>query len=707
MEDKDNLARRVERLESLVESLTVQVEKVISKEPLRTQPTPTTGTIPPPPPPVVEKSAVVYKPEPRSTLPPPAAPVSTEPKPSSFNFPDHMKKSEYWLNKIGITLLLFGAVFLFKYSVDQGWLTPVIRVVFGMALGLTLSIIGLRLFKKRKQFSQVLLGGSIATFYITGYSAFQLFHLVPYTAAFEFFVAVTLYSFFLALKQNEFIFSLIAIIGGLGTPFLLHTGESSTPGLMIYLCILLAGASGVYFFKGWWSFFWTTCVGGMTVIQLAIFNKDSMTYAEMLDKVSIEIALFLALPFFWIVPLAREIVAKKVPEMVNAKPPETGQSSPAAAKPNHAEINVNVLTVIIPFIALGLSVVVWDWSDNIWGTISLSMALVIGNAGWLLHSKTDFKSFAYTHFIVGLALLTVSLLFFLEGDVLFAAITLQAIAIHLIRIKVGSRPLTPVAHVLFGMVTLTLFARLMEHQQGTIIFNSRALADLLVPVSAFGLLRIFQKIDEKRIYLLIGFLGLAGITLRELDSNLEFFVIAVEALVLLYVSSRMNDRGLLTAAHMFGAITAAWLIYRLFNSSVGSPVFNEKALVDIFVIAMIAGATFILKEKDVRQFYFLTAHIAFLAWFLRELSSLDNGQGIVSIAWGIYTVGLFVAGLRQDLNFISKTAMVTLLILIGKLFLVDLADIETIWRVLIFLGFGTVLLFLSYYFRSIWRKRKG
>ena len=100
----------------------------------------------------------------------------------------------------------------------------------------------------------------------------------------------------------------------------------------------------------------------------------------------------------------------------------------------------------------------------------------------------------------------------------------------------------------------------------------------------------------------------------------------------------------------------------------------------------------------------MAAHITLLLWLLREMSPLTNGQGLVSITWGIYTVVLFVIGLRKDVNIVTKTAMATLLVLIGKLFLVDLANLETLWRILLFLGFGAVRLLLSYFFKALWKK---
>ena len=93
--------------------------------------------------------------------------------------------------------------------------------------------------------------------------------------------------------------------------------------------------------------------------------------------------------------------------------------------------------------------------------------------------------------------------------------------------------------------------------------------------------------------------------------------------------------------------------------------------------------------------------MAILGWFARELSTLPNGQGYVSIAWGVYTIFLLILGMRLNLNDLRTVAMGTLLLVVGKLFLVDLAKLETIWRILLFLGFGGLFLVISYYFPAL------
>ena len=44
-----------------------------------------------------------------------------------------LSSGEWWLNKLGIGLLLFGVAFLFIYSVERGWIGPWTRVGFATA----------------------------------------------------------------------------------------------------------------------------------------------------------------------------------------------------------------------------------------------------------------------------------------------------------------------------------------------------------------------------------------------------------------------------------------------------------------------------------------------------------------------------------------------------------------------------------------------
>jgi len=108
---------------------------------------------------------------------------------------DGFQHWEQWLNRLGIGLFVLGIGFFFLYAVERGWITPPVLVFLGLALGLGLVGLGGWLWE-RPLLGQYLQGGGLATFYITGFSAFQILKLVPFGVAFAVLVTVTILRLF-------------------------------------------------------------------------------------------------------------------------------------------------------------------------------------------------------------------------------------------------------------------------------------------------------------------------------------------------------------------------------------------------------------------------------------------------------------------------------------------------------------------------------
>jgi uncharacterized membrane protein len=65
-----------------------------------------------------------------------------------------------------------------------------------------------------------------------------------------------------------------------------------------------------------------------------------------------------------------------------------------------------------------------------------------------------------------------------------------------------------------------------------------------------------------------------------------------------------------------------------------------------------------------------------------------------------------VTGLRRDLTALRVLGTGTLALVVAKLFLVDLVEVEALWRILLFIGFGAVFLLLSYFLQTVWRSEQ-
>jgi uncharacterized membrane protein len=498
-----------------------------------------------------------------------------------------LRSGEWWLNKLGIGLLLFGVAFLFVYSVERGWIGPWMRVGFGAAIGTGLLAVGLRVYERRPAFSQVLLGGGVGAFYITGFAAFHLYSLLPYPVALGCMVAVTLLAFSLSLRQDGVPLSLTGALGGLGTPFLLHTDSGSLGGLLLYTCLILAGMGAVYFRKGWVSLLAVSFVGGWMVLLIGYADAFfSFAGPSPGDRRVLQAGVAFAWLLFWLVPVVREIL--------NAQ--------------DGRRASTHLFVVTAALVSFGFTAAVWELAAFDLGWIALSMVALYALAALVLRRLEGcFEDLSYTHALVALLFLTLAAILMLRGDALL----------------------------------LTL---------------------------------------------------------------------AAEAAVLHYIARRFSDNLVSAGAHLLFVAAAAWLVVRLVagtpvgSSGVTEPaVFNTRAVVDLLVIGLAFAGSLVVMPRGLSMVYRVAAHAAVLAWLWRELSPLPGGEAYVTVAWGVYAVGLLVTGLRLDRSATVREGMATLFLVAGKLFLVDLAEVEALWRVLLFVGFGVLFLSLSYYLQALWR----
>lgn len=514
----------------------------------------------------------------------------------SFEFPfdlERLRSGEWWLNKVGIGLLLFGTAFLFKFSVDQDWITPTVRVGIGLALGALLVMLGLRVYTDRRSFSQVLLGGGIGVFYITGYAAFGMYALVPYTVAFAFMVMVTLMAFTFALQQDGAVLALIGTLGGFGTPFLLYDGTGEVTGLVLYASLILAGAGAIYLYKGWRSLLLTSFAGAWTVLLIGASSLPSLASQDHGDHIALQLAVVFAWAAHGACAAGREVLQRRGVFGVDNS--------------HEANIPAHAVCVTAPLLALFFTQGIWNLQEHTLGWISLGAAALYALAALLIHRVADVGRMHYTQAATALVLASLALPLLLDGDALLVAL-------------------------------------------------------------------------------------------------------AAEAAVLHHVARRLSDRLLSTGAHALVALVLMWIFTRpLWDYSFPGPdpivIFNTRGLSDLAAIFLVFVATLAVTPRRMMVLCRLAAHVALLAWLWRELGMLPGGEPYVTIAWGIYAAGLLIAGLRLDGAALMRTGMATLFLVVGKLFLYDLAGLEAVWRILLFLGFGGLFLALSYYLQALWRPK--
>ncbi len=584
------LEQRITHLEQIVADLQETVQQLAG------EPSTSANTSAPPPPVRQEApSAPLVADDVKDSTPTIPAPPVIKKKAEKEG---DMYTSEFWLNKVGIGLLLLGLAFLFKYSIDKGWLTPTVRIAFGLILGVGLIAAGQRLAETRRAFSQVMFGGGIATLYITGFAAFQLFEMISHPFAFAFMVGVTILAHGLAVQQNGLALAIIGTLGGLLTPFLLYTGSGNVPGLVVYTCLVVSGSMGIFFIRNWKSLLWISIIGGSIILLIAYFGDMTWSHdGPQIDYWALQLgAIFLWL-LFWLVPIYQKYLHRSNPEDWQAFLGNPKSSLNLRQTGEH----IHSLAISLPLALLAFSAAIWPLSDETWGWITMVGAALYGLVAWRLNLITHLKEFAATHLFSGLMLFTLALPMLLSGKSLLFAIATEAFILHLVAFRTDIKKIRFSAHFLFICAGLFVLGRL-------------------------------------------------------------------------------------------------WL-----DNGVGTAFFNSTALVDSWVILLGALVGFLSISDKTRGIYLVGAHVGFLGLLSRELYGLENGQGYITIAWGIYAVTLLIISLRINNGQVRTLALATLALVVAKLLLVDLERLEAIWRIILFMGFGGAFLLLSYYFQRMWK----
>lgn len=314
-----------------------------------------------------------------------------------------------WIQLLGITFLLIGVGFLFKYTYDHGLLVPPLRVLCGAAIGGGLAIAGWRLRDTRRPLAHVLLGGASATLYVTLYAASELYSLIPGAVAFAGFIGVTMATFVVSITQRGVVLANIATIAAFLTPFVLDVPLVADPqlkdlGTIAYMCIVLTGSTAIYLFNGWrsllvisaaaiWPYLGLVALGASTPLENGVAQA--------------------AIVFAWlataVVPVARAYL------------------SPG----NRSDRTVaHICTLAVPGVAMLVSWLLWHDVDANWGIISLALAGTYAAASLFLRRDRDrFGELATTHSLVAAGLATLGFTAWFAGPTLMLALLIEGVVL--------------------------------------------------------------------------------------------------------------------------------------------------------------------------------------------------------------------------------------------------------------------------------------
>lgn len=192
-------------------------------------------------------TATAGKPSPRPQAPRPA------PAPSAAEGFD-------WESLVGVKLfsaiagiaLVIAAIFFLRYSIEQGWLQPPVRMAIGIVVSLALLIVcELKAARRYPSTANALDAAAIAILFSTFFAAHALWNLIPSLVAFVLLAVVTALAVLLSIRRGSLFIAVLGLLGGFATPALLSSGDNRPIPLFAYLVLLNIGLAWVAYRQRW------------------------------------------------------------------------------------------------------------------------------------------------------------------------------------------------------------------------------------------------------------------------------------------------------------------------------------------------------------------------------------------------------------------------------------------------------------------------
>jgi uncharacterized membrane protein len=212
---------------------------------------PAAESVPPPAPPFEPDPLPVAEVAPAAEVPPVAVPahVGWEQRLGARAF--------IW---VGAVTLALAAIFLVRYSIEEGYLSPEVRVILAAVFGFVLVGVAERVRSRDDRVAQALAAAGVAALYGALFAAVALYDMISKVAAGGGAAALTAFAIGLSLRHGIFVAGL-AFLGGFASPAIIGSATPNTPVLFGYLLAIAAGTLAVIRHRGWWPLGWGVLAG--------------------------------------------------------------------------------------------------------------------------------------------------------------------------------------------------------------------------------------------------------------------------------------------------------------------------------------------------------------------------------------------------------------------------------------------------------------
>lgn len=639
-----------------------------------------------------------------------------------------------WFLWVGIIAVLFGVGYFLKYAFERGWVSETIRVIIGLITGCGFLVMGKFTSKKYPAYSQGISGGGIAILYLSIFASFNYYHLIDQITAFIIMTLITLTGVLLSVYYNAISIAVLSLIGGFLTPILLDTGTNKQVELLSYIVLLDVGVLVLGYFKNWTVFKYLSFIG-----TLIIFSGWAASYYKTDKLIPTEIFLSIFFIIFSVQIFLQNVIhgskSKRVEELlfilINGFI-YYGLTYGIMTDKSFGDSYNFLLTII---------------------AIVLSLIYYIQGRMVLISRKGD-KYLIMILLGLAITFLTIAIVVLFEQFWITIGWAIESIILVFIGFKFKSKEtrIAGLAVLVLVLIRLFFWDTWFNVSEYSPVLNKRLVAFIFGIASVFGSLYLYVKNKSVMDEIEKPLLDIIAVT----GNFLLFWLISTEIFnyydIIYSKLFSMNVCGYMKGV----TLSAAWSIYSIcfllvgfiikhyitritglcvllfvvirlvfvdtwMPASVYSFIFNPRTLSFILCIAGVFTALYLYSkyhedlhenEKPFVNIFAVTSSIL-IVWLLTSevvgyydklIGLATQGQRelrqakdmMISVTWTVFSIILMIYGIFKRYNVIRLLAIMIFAITIIKVFFVDLAFLETIYRIISFMVLGAILILTAF-----------
>ncbi len=642
---------------------------------------------------------------------------------------------------VGVLITFIGIIIGLKYAIDKGYLVPQVRVILGYSLGISLLIISEKLKKKYQTYSAVVLSGALAIIYFTTYIAFSQYQLINQIVAFVIMLLCTLFAVLASLRYNQMIIALIGMLGSYAIPFLVSNDSGSIPILLSYVTLINIGILVISIYKNWnilrylaFIVSWIIMIVSsfelihkqqfalylaFTSVQFLLFygifliyklrHKENFHWIEIV-MICANAFIFYALgyinfywnpinykPFLGIFTLCNAIIHFCVTYIlyktknIDSKTIyiASGLVITFVTLVFPAQFNGNWVTLFWTTEALALAYIAYKKQLNAFSIISLIM-IGIAFISWIEdYSSKSYETiyaFANAEFFTGIYLTIISFIaFYWVSKKQFSATIMYLFLIFgLVILFISGYNEIEFAYNQYQFKTQILITE-NNHTYNLINYNTdnyKYITQLLYAMCFVMIAYHFakSKITSSKFHYITLIINRIIIGL-----SLTFGLLCLSNLRENYLFSDEETHFIISQfALWFRYIFLAIFLFFIFKTyQIAKKILTEKSLQKVQYIVLPIVVIWLISSE-------------FLHWF--DVFGFTTAYKLISIIWALYAIIIIFLGLKKNQKQLRWLGMIFLGLIILKLFLYDLATQTTIFKTILFVSIGLIILLISYFY---------